>query len=680
MSKIDDVHTVLQNVDDTLEDVHGGVQDIQANVAAIQLKAADLRVGVGHVQTGVQDVQAGQEDLQIGLKEVHADTQDVLERAQYIQSTVLDTGRNVEALRAVVQTVRMTQDHVQTDVRDVQAGMKGVQSHVQNLQVTVGEIHGDVGAISTEMATLHRRVITAAEKKTLNMLPRAKHAAYRPGASHGCLEGTRVGLLEEIDAWVARSDDAASRILWVHGMAGAGKTAIAHTVAQRAHEANKLGASFLFSRDGHEDQHNPSIVFPTIAHQLAQFSGDFAKEIVATLEESPDTPSSFLEDQYTELVVEPLSKTPCNNSRDVVLLVIDALDECSDDEAARILKTIIDNSTSFPFLFKVLITSRPEPHIASVMDEASNLTAIDLNALDSDAVLDDMKVYLRSSLRAVSSRFHMPVDWITDSEIDALARKAGKLFIFASASARFIGDRRVHDPRRNLLILLGLEHSTSAQPYLSLDRLYLRILQDAVSDADPDFIVDRFQMVMGGVLKSRVQLSPKILDGLLGVPRGITTSTFESLRSVSAVGSPRNANEDAPIELCHPSLADYLRDPRRCTDARFRIVDKDGDTLLARRCLELVLSRLASRSPDVEAMFEATVNAIFQSKCGDPGLDAMAYATRFWWDHLLGADPSEERFKTVYRTWCMQSMVYLALSDMCVLITTECLTVEVFSC
>ena len=46
-----------------------------------------------------------------------------------------------------------------------------------------------------------------------------------------CLPGTRKGVLEKIETWV-KAGSGGKSVLWVHGPAGAGKSAIAQTVAE----------------------------------------------------------------------------------------------------------------------------------------------------------------------------------------------------------------------------------------------------------------------------------------------------------------------------------------------------------------------------------------------------------------------------------------------------------------
>ncbi|KDQ10771.1 hypothetical protein BOTBODRAFT_71924, partial [Botryobasidium botryosum FD-172 SS1] len=72
-----------------------------------------------------------------------------------------------------------------------------------------------------------------------------------------CLPDTREALLEDIWQWIKRlGTSEGAKIFCLTGVAGAGKSAIAHTVARRCYEEGLLVSSFFFSRDVAE-RNNP---------------------------------------------------------------------------------------------------------------------------------------------------------------------------------------------------------------------------------------------------------------------------------------------------------------------------------------------------------------------------------------------------------------------------------------
>src|SRR6188768_2201505 len=81
-------------------------------------------------------------------------------------------------------------------------------------------------------------------------------AATAPGAFHNsrerfdppkCHPRTREGILEKIKDWVTKKIDSNAFVMWLYGTAGAGKSAIAQSIAELCHEMDLLLASFFFS-------------------------------------------------------------------------------------------------------------------------------------------------------------------------------------------------------------------------------------------------------------------------------------------------------------------------------------------------------------------------------------------------------------------------------------------------
>ncbi|KAK2026392.1 hypothetical protein LX32DRAFT_594735, partial [Colletotrichum zoysiae] len=82
-----------------------------------------------------------------------------------------------------------------------------------------------------------------------------------------CHPGTRVDLLQEVQAWV--QSPTSPPVFWLYAMAGHGKSTIARTVAKQFDEKEMLGATFFFKR-GHAGRSSAENLFSTIAQQLAR--------------------------------------------------------------------------------------------------------------------------------------------------------------------------------------------------------------------------------------------------------------------------------------------------------------------------------------------------------------------------------------------------------------------------
>ncbi|KII83602.1 hypothetical protein PLICRDRAFT_62922, partial [Plicaturopsis crispa FD-325 SS-3] len=135
-----------------------------------------------------------------------------------------------------------------------------------------------------------------------------------------CLEGTRVNVLLAIDEWAKKPN---TRIYWLNGMAGIGKTTIAESVAKKLCSRNLLGASFFCSRYD-EERSNVKRLFPSISYLLAKAYPSFAVGVLEALEIDHDLGSHAIEQQFTRLILEPALHM---TEQPVVHIVIDALDE-----------------------------------------------------------------------------------------------------------------------------------------------------------------------------------------------------------------------------------------------------------------------------------------------------------------------------------------------------------------
>ena len=163
-------------------------------------------------------------------------------------------------------------------------------------------------------------------------------AGYRCGNREGCLRGTRKGVLREVERWL--TSELEQRVFWLNGLAGTGKSTIAQTFAETSFADGHLGASFFCSRD-FEDRSNLQAILPTLAFQLAYRYPPFRKELLPVLKANPDAGRESLCLQMEKLIIGPLRATHIPT-----LIIIDALDECKDEQPASAILSILSHSVS----------------------------------------------------------------------------------------------------------------------------------------------------------------------------------------------------------------------------------------------------------------------------------------------------------------------------------------------
>ncbi|KAG6808113.1 hypothetical protein H0H92_005341 [Tricholoma furcatifolium] len=144
-----------------------------------------------------------------------------------------------------------------------------------------------------------------------------------------CYPGTRKEILEKITDWVnlgiSAEQPMRNRILWVHGPAGSGKSAIAQTIAEKCEK--HLAASFFFSR-AHAERNSIDKLFVTLAYQLSVSIPSARSPILTAFNFDVSIVHQDISCQVQKLIVEPLQQLAFDMDNPIV--IIDGLDECND--------------------------------------------------------------------------------------------------------------------------------------------------------------------------------------------------------------------------------------------------------------------------------------------------------------------------------------------------------------
>src|SRR6202044_891345 len=183
-------------------------------------------------------------------------------------------------------------------------------------------------------------------------MPYAKGARFDP--DKGCLPGTREQIIGEIVQWVNRANsDTVARIFFLSGVAGYGKSAVAHAVARQFDNLGRLGSSYCFDR---ADQANrrPSNLFSTIALDIADLDHHWKTSLCSVIKgnRSLRTTRSATE-QLNKFILEPAKALM---SIGPIVIVIDALDESGNSSYRRALLEVLSRrAADLPINFRVLI-------------------------------------------------------------------------------------------------------------------------------------------------------------------------------------------------------------------------------------------------------------------------------------------------------------------------------------
>ena len=490
----------------------------------------------------------------------------------------------------------------------------------------------------------------------INQLPRAARAAYNSGHTGGpttCLEGTRVAVLETIKSWIF--DRSESRIFWLNGTAGTGKSTIAKTIAEYAHNQCILGGSFFLSRDDKKLSES-SLLFPTLAFQLAQFAGVFRSFIGEALQKDVGYGTCDPPTQLDKLIIEPLVRSRLD-SREVVLIVIDAFDECAtEEEAEKILQLILAHISRIPFIFRVFLTSRSESRIADVFKEYDRNEYIRkyiLHNIEKTIVQKDIHLFVEHRLRELSQKFRTR-ESPPGADIKKLVDNCGELFVYAAISIRFIGNDRVRHPKKQLKDLLAAQTTVDdPNPYAQLDQLYLQCLRSALPDSAPKTLIRRFRLVVWSIVLLRDPLSVNSLSRFIKCYDADEVS--DALYYLHSIILTPSSPEEAP-RIYHPSFSDFITNPARCSEPKFLVDVPKHEKFLVLQCLDAMRSDTEFKLNILDIGKRVRFRYHFRSKTEIDSLNEVQYSCLHWVSHLCKVAVGDEEVVKVLNDFASEKL------------------------
>jgi replication-associated recombination protein RarA len=122
-----------------------------------------------------------------------------------------------------------------------------------------------------------------------------------------CAEATRRDIIQKLEDWVRHDHrhSPPSSIFWLYGGAGAGKSALAQTLAEKFKTNEDLAASFFFFK-ADVNRNDGDRLIPTLALQLVQSFQGLTPIVEEMILRNPDLFKKSRQTQMLELLVEPL--------------------------------------------------------------------------------------------------------------------------------------------------------------------------------------------------------------------------------------------------------------------------------------------------------------------------------------------------------------------------------------
>jgi len=399
------------------------------------------------------------------------------------------------------------------------------------------------------------------------------------GDPTGCMPDTRVKVLEDLEAWALNADS--SKVYWMVGMAGIGKSTISHTLCKILEAKNMLGGNIFCSRAS-DKTNNSRLIIPVIAHALARASPSIAVEVVKAIKNKAllaEMSYHNMDEQFEQLIYNPLRKTTSKMTKTYKVVVIDAVDECDKLEVvSSFIKLILKSASDIPL--KIFIASRDEYWIRKAFKSGDGVREyFYLHDIEKDVVQNDIRKYLETSLADIKD--DDSEEWPSPIELSGLVQRSGTLFIYAATAVRYIAQgREFYKSRLSEMATQGLESVTEFKT--DIDFLYIHILEKACEGKQSHEVAP-----MRDLLSIIIFLRNPLPMGAIASLSEMNANLYLSPLT-SVIHIPKQP--EAVVAPFHASFPDFITNSDRCSPDRcpsFRsLVASESHELLALKCLK----------------------------------------------------------------------------------------------
>ena len=437
-----------------------------------------------------------------------------------------------------------------------------------------------------------------------------------------CMEGTREKLLNQIVAWAVNESDM-SNIYWIHGLPGIGKTSLAHSICEKLHNKQRLAGGFFCQRD---DANMSDIrnILPTLIFNLTEIFPPFRNIVADRLRSDPNLTFKSMKDS---VFLEFISNLP-RHPNHALVFVIDALDECGDNQNRPVLLKVVTEAASHAPWLKIILTSRPEDEIQHFFNllPRSSYSRYDL-ATDQEARAD-LQTFARSQFDLVAKTWWLPTPWPDQPSFDEVISQANGLFIFIKTLVLTL--QQCEDPEETLKAALQDSAGAGLKP---LYNLYSNILKARRLPSNAEF-----RLVIGVILAAAPYrtLCDESIAELTGVKPNLVKKWMSDLSSLLY----RDEAASGGIRVRHLSISDFFIS-EHCA---YRVNLEATNVQLGTACLKTMVEQLRFNICKLEdsRLANADIHDL-PSRIKEHISDTLQYSSLYWSNHLCSTPDNRAR-------------------------------------
>lgn len=450
-----------------------------------------------------------------------------------------------------------------------------------------------------------------------------------------CLEGTRrallTGIIDRLDG--VYDCETPNRIVLLTGMAGSGKSAVAHQIAHHFKSLpQRLGSSFCFSASNQAER-SVDRFFSTISRNLAELDDEWKDALVDVIKSDREKRTTRSpREQLEEFIIKPAQKLCFIGP---IIIVVDALDEVAYDERKALADCLsqLAADNTLPDNLRFFITSRPDLTLDGALEGQARVHKIDI--LSADAKDDIYRFIEHEQMTSGTTQKIIQETWVS-----YLAEQAEDSFQWAYTSCQFIKtDIPGLTAEDRFTMLKRLEYCGLEPLYEAIMRQITTVGNALKTQAFEDELRGKVQRVLSLIISVEEPLPWSAWVDLLGEDHE-DMKTAESVlphfgslfRGVSA--ADRAINQ--PIQPAHTSLRDYLT---HVIPGNLFLVDTSvAHVKLVNACLRTMDTQLRFNICGLKTSYRANKDVpCLAQRIQNNISPALTYACRFWSFHLTSS-------------------------------------------
>ncbi|KAJ6593254.1 hypothetical protein B0H19DRAFT_15809 [Mycena capillaripes] len=284
--------------------------------------------------------------------------------------------------------------------------LKVLQARVANTAAVLNRALLLKTALSTE------KVARDLDKYEANMmLERLGNVVMSTDARPRCTDGAHATILASVKAWATAPLQPGKNIFWLRGPESHDKRAVVTTLFEEFLTTRHLGGNFFFEEDR---RRNPALVMQTLAWQLTCYHAPLRFDIAHRIKENKSVLEGRLEDQFEELLLQPLLYHSPDRP---VVFMLDGLEWCgkergkgmgkedfldglqwrgigerkeSEDISAsveramleKVLRVLVEGSACFPPNARLLISSGEYETVLELLGDCNRVVELEMEGDD----------------------------------------------------------------------------------------------------------------------------------------------------------------------------------------------------------------------------------------------------------------------------------------------------------